>query len=286
MITMDTLHEMRAYTKEARQKGETVGLVPTLGFLHEGHGALIDQARRENRRVVVSVFVNPLQFGPSEDFSRYPRDLQKDRVFCEALGVDVVFAPSTSEMYGPDGALTRVHVATLGDHLCGASRPGHFDGVGTVVTKLFNITQPDRAYFGQKDYQQLSIVRRLVSDLSISVEIVAVDTVREADGLAKSSRNSYLTKEQRLLAPRLYEVLKRIQNRVAEGECDASRLLREARARLEATPGFRVDYLTCVDPQLLQPLSGLTARQSAVFALAVFVGNTRLIDNIAVQCPA
>ena len=283
MIIISTIHEMQAYVQVARKSGASIGLVPTMGYLHTGHGALMERAKNDNQRVIVSIFVNPLQFGPNEDLDRYPRDLPGDERFCSERGVDVVFAPTVTEMYGADGALTRIHVATLGEHLCGAARPGHFDGVATVVAKLFHIIQPERAYFGQKDFQQLSIVRRMVGDLSIPVDIVAVDTVREADGLAKSSRNAYLTPEQRKLAPRLREALLRLQAAWSRGERDVPAMLAEERAQLEAVPEFRVDYLTCVDSDRLQPVNTPAPGQSVVFALAVFLGKTRLIDNLIVQ---
>ncbi len=280
MITIHSIEEIRLYVEQAKKRGETIGFVPTMGFLHEGHGSLIDHARGDHQQVIVSIFVNPLQFGPNEDFDRYPRDLPKDQAFCEARGVDVIFAPSAKVMYGEEDALTRIHVDELGNHLCGASRPGHFDGVATVVAKLFNIVQPHRAYFGKKDFQQLSIVKRLVKDLSIPVEIIGVDIVREADGLAKSSRNAYLTPEDRTVAPELQQTLKRIQAKVAEGASDLDQLMEAERSRLASFERIRIDYLTCVDLLQLQPIHKLDVGEQGVCAITAFVGNTRLIDNI------
>ncbi len=280
MITIHSIEDIRIYVEQAKRRGETIGFVPTMGFLHDGHGSLIEHAREDNQQVIVSIFVNPLQFGPNEDFDRYPRDLPKDQAFCEASGVNAIFAPSATEMYGEEGALTQIHVDALGDHLCGASRPGHFDGVATVVAKLFNIIQPDRAYFGKKDFQQLSIVKRLVQDLSIPVEIIGVETVREADGLAKSSRNAYLTPEERTIAPELRKSLKRIQLHVAEGANDLDQLIDAERSHFASLERIRIDYLTCVDLKKLQPIHKLEAGEEGVCAIAAFVGNTRLIDNI------
>ncbi len=280
MITIQSINEIRTYLEQAKKKGEAIGFVPTMGFLHEGHGALIDHARQDNGQVIVSIFVNPLQFGPNEDFDRYPRDLPKDQAFCEARGVDAIFAPSAKEMYGDEGAFTRIHVNALGDHLCGASRPGHFDGVATVVAKLFNIVQPHRAYFGKKDFQQLSIVKRLVKDLSIPTEVVGVDIVREADGLAKSSRNAYLTAEDRMVAPELNKSLNRIQAQVKNGANDLDTLIDAERSRLAAFERITLDYLTCVDVTKLQPIHQLDVGEQVVCAIAAFVGNTRLIDNV------
>ncbi len=285
MIIIDSITEMRAYSQLAKQRGEQIGLVPTMGFLHQGHGSLISTARLDNPQVVVSIFVNPLQFGPNEDLERYPRDLLHDRDFCQTLGVDVLFTPTVTEMYGPDGALTRIHVDKLGDHLCGASRPGHFDGVATVVAKLFSIINPERAYFGKKDFQQISIVKRMVRDLSLPVAIMGVDTVREADGLAKSSRNVYLSEQNRLVAPELYKSLQRIQWAVANGEHNLDHLLHIERATIEQFSDIRIDYLTCVDPDLLQPITMLHTGTTCVCAVAAFVGNTRLIDNIVLNSP-
>lgn len=280
MKTIVTIKELREWIQNVKKSGETIGFVPTMGFLHAGHGRLIAKAREDNQRVVVSVFVNPLQFGPNEDLDRYPKDLASDQSLCTELGVDVLFAPSVEEMYGQDGAVTRIHVAVLGNHLCGASRPGHFDGVATVVAKLFHLVQPDRAYFGKKDYQQARILERMVRDLSFPVTIVPVDIVREPDGLAKSSRNAYLTEAQRTLAPILHTVLQNLKRMVEEEQVELITALELTRTKLAEHPQIRLDYLTCVDVEQLQPIQTLTRGMKAVCAIAAFFGKTRLIDNI------
>ena len=250
-----------------------------MGALHPGHEALIGAARRECGIVVVSIFVNPLQFGPNEDYARYPRTLEKDVEICRRQGTDVVFNPSPDEMY-PLPPLTFAQVTRVSEHLCGKFRPGHFRGVATVVLKLFNIVRPDRAYFGEKDMQQLAVIRRMVADLNIPVEIAAVPTVREPDGLAISSRNQHLNSAERKAAPVLYRALEEAVKRIRSGERDASKVREAAIAILESEPLVRIEYLEIVDPAEIQPLS--TISDSVRIAAAVWIGGTRLIDNVAV----
>ena len=249
-----------------------------MGALHPGHEALIGGARRECGIVVVSIFVNPLQFGPNEDYARYPRTLEKDVEICRRQGTDVVFNPSPDEMY-PLPPLTFAQVTRVSEHLCGKFRPGHFRGVATVVLKLFNIVRPDRAYFGEKDMQQLAVIRRMVADLNIPVEIAAVPTVREPDGLAISSRNQHLNSAERKAAPVLYRALEEAVKRTRSGERDASKVREAAIAILESEPLVRIEYLEIVDPTEIQPLSTISG--PVRIAAAVWIGGTRLIDNVA-----
>ncbi|MCS6963919.1 pantoate--beta-alanine ligase [Thermoflexus sp.] len=253
------------------------GFVPTMGYLHEGHLSLVRRARAENDRVAVSIFVNPTQFGPHEDYNRYPRDLNRDLRLLEPLGVDLVFAPPVEEMY-PPGFQTWVIVEEVSRPLEGAARPGHFRGVATVVVKLLNIVQPDRAYFGQKDAQQAVVIRRMVQDLNIPVEIVVCPTVREPDGLAMSSRNTYLNPEERRAATVLFRALQAAKARYEQGERDAERLREVMREVIRAEPLARPDYVSVADPETLQELSWVEDR--ALLSLAVYIGKTRLIDNI------
>ena len=250
-----------------------------MGALHPGHEALIGAARRECGIVVVSIFVNPLQFGPNEDYARYPRTLEKDVEICRRQGTDVVFNPSPDEMYRLP-PLTFAEVTRVSEHLCGKFRPGHFRGVATVVLKLFNIVRPDRAYFGEKDMQQLAVIRRMVADLNIPVEIAAVPTVREPDGLAISSRNQHLNSAERKAAPVLYRALEEAVKRIRSGERDASKVREAAIAILESEPLVRIEYLEIVDPTEIQPLSTISG--PVRIAAAVWIGGTRLIDNVAV----
>jgi pantoate--beta-alanine ligase len=265
-----------------RRAGRTIGFVPTMGFLHEGHLSLMRRARADNDLLVVSIFVNPIQFGRGEDFDTYPRDLEGDLKQVERLGADVVFAPSAEAIY-PPGHRTFVEVTGLTEGLCGASRPGHFRGVATIVTKLFNLVRPHRAYFGQKDYQQSVMVRRLAADLNFDLEIVVLPTVREPDGLAMSSRNALLAPPQRRAAPLLYRTLTHGAARVTAGERRASVLLDEMRAMIEAEPLATLDYVAICDPDTLEPLERIEG--PAVIALAVRFGPTRLIDNLLVSAP-
>jgi pantoate--beta-alanine ligase len=267
---------MRRWSDAERRAGRTIGFVPTMGALHHGHASLIRAARGACDRVVVSVFVNPTQFGPNEDFGRYPRTFDADCVLCEREGGDVVFAPSVEDMYPPGGE-TFVDVGPLGTVLCGASRPGHFRGVATVVTKLFAVVAPHRAYFGQKDYQQTVVIRRLVQDLRLGVEIVVCPTVRDPDGLAASSRNAYLTPAERQIALCVPAALAEAGRLIAAGERSGGKIRDALQVLLSNTPLVRPEYVAVVRPDTLEPLERLETR--VVVALAVRVGNTRLIDN-------
>lgn len=254
-----------------------VGFVPTMGALHAGHERLIQQARDECARVVVSIFVNPLQFDRRDDLERYPRTLESDAATCERLGVDALFLPTVDEMYPTPPACT-VDPGPLAAHLCGAFRPGHFRGVATVVLKLLNSVNPDRAYFGEKDAQQLAIVRRMVADFDVPVVIVGVPTVREVDGLARSSRNVRLSAHERRLAPRLYQALQTAATGIATGEADVETIKRDAVAIIGNDASLRLEYLEFVDPESLQPVEKVTGQ--VLIAGALWVGSTRLIDNI------
>lgn len=280
---MQTLVEPSAVQRlcqTIRGESRTIGFVPTMGFLHEGHLSLMRRARAENAVLAVSIFVNPTQFGQGEDLDSYPRDLQGDLGKLEAVGADLVFAPSAESIY-PIDYQTYVEVSEVTEGLCGASRPGHFRGVATVVTKLFNLIQPHRAYFGQKDYQQSVVIRRLVADLNLDLDIVVLPTVREPDGLAMSSRNARLTPDQRRAAPLLYRCLSRAEERVREGEKCAKIILDEMQAMIDQEPLARVDYLAICDPDTLKPVDAL--RGPTLVALAVRFGSTRLIDNIVID---
>lgn len=270
--------------REARSELEgTVGFVPTMGALHEGHFELLRQANRRADHLVVSIFVNPTQFGPDSDYDEYPRELERDRKKCEEFGCELIFAPTEDEMYA-DGHATTVSVEDLTGVLCGPHRPGHFDGVTTVVAKLLNIVEPDAAVFGKKDYQQLAIIRRMVEDLNLPVEIVGAPTVRESDGLAVSSRNRYLDDQERRDARSLSDALRIAWEAYREGERDAERLVDLARERLlEAVESPAIDYVECVHPESLEPYSGeesTIGEEGAVMAMAVHVGDARLIDNL------
>jgi len=271
--TVHTVSELRSVLESAND----VGLVPTMGALHAGHEKLIEAARRECRTVVVSIFVNPIQFGPNEDYSRYPRTLDEDLEKCDRLAVDLVFAPAVEEMY-PLPQLAFVEVARVSEHLCGKFRPGHFRGIATVVMKLLNIIQPDRAYFGEKDLQQLTVIRRMVADLNLPVSIVGIPTVREPDGLALSSRNKYLTADERKVAPALYRALQEAAGRVRSGERDAMNVRNAGLRVLGEQSVIRVEYFEIVDPEELQPVTII--QRSVHIAAAVWIGKTRLIDNI------
>ncbi|RLC72871.1 MAG: pantoate--beta-alanine ligase [Chloroflexi bacterium] len=265
---------MRALREELP---EPVGFVPTMGALHEGHLALVRRARSENESVIVSIFVNPTQFGPQEDFATYPRDFQRDLNLLRAEGVDVVFAPEAEEMY-PPGFSTWVEVEGLTERLEGAFRPGHFRGVATVVAKLFNITSPTRAYFGQKDAQQALVLKRMVADLNFGLELIVVPTVREPDGLAMSSRNVYLTPEERRSATILWRALSEAKKLWEEGERDAERLRRQMRELIQSEPRAQLEYVSVADAESLEELSEID--RPALVSLAVRLGRARLIDNI------
>lgn len=268
--------EVRAFVAVARQAGRRIGFVPTMGALHAGHAALIRASRTECNSTLVSIFVNPTQFGPNEDFSRYPRTFDADRELCAAVGTDLIFAPTTETMY-PHDSRTVVEVTGLQDALCGASRPGHFCGVATVVLKLFHIVVPDVAFFGQKDAQQVAIVQRMTSDLNLPLTIRVVPTVREPDGLAMSSRNRYLDPTQRHHATGLIRGIRRVEELFQAGERRAIELERTLSDLIAATPGARLDYAKIVDADTLQPIA--TLDRPALAALAVYFGTTRLIDN-------
>ncbi|NLG83579.1 MAG: pantoate--beta-alanine ligase [Firmicutes bacterium] len=280
MTLAKTVKEVREAIAAARREGKSIGFVPTMGYLHDGHLALIRRARAENGFVVVSIFVNPTQFGPNEDFARYPRDLARDLDLCRGAGVDLVFAPEVAQMY-PPGFQTYVEVEELSQGLCGASRPGHFRGVATVVTKLFNIVTPDRAYFGEKDAQQLRVIKRMVVDLNFPLEIVAVPTVREPDGLAMSSRNTYLSPQERQAALVLYRALCLAKDLFVRGERRAEEILARMRELIAAEPLARIDYVAIVDDETLAPVERID--RPVLVALAVFIGPTRLIDNIVLK---
>lgn len=271
---------MRAASDESRGMGKRVGFVPTMGALHAGHAALIRAARAENDFTVVSIFVNPTQFGPNEDFTRYPRTFDADRELCGAVGTDVIFAPTREEMYPPD-TRTFVEISGLQDVLCGRSRPGHFRGVATIVAKLFNIVQPQVAYFGQKDAQQVAIIRRMVSDLNVPLAVRVVPTVREPDGLAMSSRNRYLDPTQRMNATCLVRALRKAELMVAAGERSPATLERAMAEIIGPTPGALLDYAEVRDADTLDSITTLT--RPALAAVAVYFGTTRLIDNITLS---
>jgi pantoate--beta-alanine ligase len=272
-----TIDETRSTAAAAKTAGRTVGLVPTMGALHAGHASLIRAARNEAGFVVVTIFVNPTQFGPNEDLERYPRTFEKDLHLCAAEGTDLVFAPTPAVMY-PPGYRTHVEVHGLQEVLCGVTRPTHFRGVATVVLKLFNIIQPDVAYFGQKDAQQARLLQKMVEDLNVPVRMRVLPTVREPDGLALSSRNQYLNPDQRRNATALFHALEQARALVEGGERDARVIEGALRRRIEAAPGARLDYAAVIDYESLQPAGRLSGK--ALVALAVYFGDTRLIDNL------
>jgi pantoate--beta-alanine ligase len=272
-----TIVDVRAASREARRQGKTLGFVPTMGALHEGHLSLVRAAKAKSDVVAVSIFVNPLQFGPAEDLAKYPRTFDRDRELLDEAAVDILFAPTAEEMY-PAGAITYVTVEGLSEKLCGKSRPGHFRGVATVVAKLFHIVEPDLAFFGQKDAAQATIIRRMVRDLNLPIEIIVCPIVREPDGLAMSSRNAYLSPQERRSALVLNRSLTEVKHRFDQGERNAAKLIAAGKQILTQESRVRLDYLEIVDPDTLDPIRILTG--SALVAVAAVVGNTRLIDNI------
>jgi len=289
MKIITTIKGIKKEINQAQRKRLTIGFVPTMGALHQGHLALMRQAKKETDLVVISIFVNPLQFGPKEDFRRYPRNLKGDAGLARTAGEDIIFAPSVKEMYDntgsfvdmsnpPDQAPSRV---ILTDKLCGKSRPGHFRGVLTVVTKLFNIVQPDIAYFGQKDFQQALIIRKMAQDLNMNLEVKTLPTVREPDGLAMSSRNKYLSVTQRSYANRLYRSLLKAKKLIISGEKNCQQIIKAIRAIIKTIPGSRIDYVEIADPETLARIERIKTRP-VLIVLAVYVGKTRLIDNIVV----
>lgn len=276
-----TIEEVRAQVRAWKQEGLTVGLVPTMGYLHEGHASLVDKAVSQCDRVVASDFVNPTQFGPNEDLEAYPRDFDRDCALLEEHGCHMVFYPEVSEMYAPDAATYVEILSDMPKQLCGQTRPIHFRGVCTVVSKLFNIVTPDKAFFGQKDAQQLAIIRRMVRDLSYGIEIVGCPIVREADGLAKSSRNTYLNPQERQAALVLSQAVRLGQTMVEEGETDARRIVDAMTAHIQAEPLARIDYVSAVDGLTMLPVEKIQG--SVLVAMAVYIGKTRLIDNFIVE---
>lgn len=274
MQVTKTVEETRKLVKEWKKQGKTIGLVPTMGFLHEGHASLIKRCREENDIVVVSDFVNPTQFGPTEDLEAYPRDFERDSRLCESLGADLIFNPEPSDMYTDPHAY--VSIDLLSETLCGKTRPIHFKGVCTVVSKLFNIVSPDRAYFGQKDAQQLAIIRKMVQDLNFDITIVGCPIIREEDGLAKSSRNTYLSPEERKAALCLSKAVKKGREIIKPG-IDAEEVLSAMRDIINAEPLAKIDYVSMVDALNMQPVD--KADRNVLVAMAVYIGKTRLIDN-------
>lgn len=277
MMEIADPEQMRGWSRAARAAGHTVGLVPTMGYFHEGHLQLIDRARQRSDRVVVSLFVNPLQFGPTEDFDRYPRDLEHDRAAALARGTDCLFAPSETAMY-PTPSLVRVVPGALADHLCGPRRPGHFEGVLTVVIKLFHIVEPDLAVFGRKDVQQAIVIRRMAADLNLPTAIVVAPTMREGDGLAISSRNTYLSPEHRRAAPALARGLDAAHDAFESGTRSAREVIDAVRQVIAAEPQIEIEYIEVVEPTSLTLVTTVTAH--TIVALAAHLGGTRLIDNI------
>jgi len=275
-----TMAQARREIAKARKYNKTIGFVPTMGYLHEGHLKLIDIAKEHSDFSVVSIFVNPTQFGPREDFSKYPRDFERDKKLCESRGTDLIFAPSVEEMY-PQPSAVRLEIAPLADHLCGAKRPGHFNGVMLVVAKLFNIIQPDVAVFGQKDAQQLFIIRRMVKDLNFPVKIIAAPTVREKDGLAMSSRNIYLSPKEREQSTVLYKALQQAKELIQAGEREARKIKIEIEKLIRKASEAKIDYVEIVETETLQPIEKLEGQ--VLIALAVYFGKARLIDNMILE---
>ena len=275
-----TVNAVKEQVKAWKAEGLSIGFVPTMGYLHEGHGSLIKAARAGNDKVVVSIFVNPMQFGPKEDLASYPRDLEKDSALCESLGADLIFHPEPSEMYH-DNFSSYVDMTGLTEELCGLSRAGHFRGVCTVVNKLFNIVQPDRAYFGQKDAQQLAVICRMVKDLNMDIEIVGCPIIREEDGLAKSSRNTYLNAEERQAALILSKTIALGKQLVDEGVTDSSELIAVMKDNISKEPMARIDYVDVVSMDTIEKIDKLEGK--VLVAMAVFIGKTRLIDNFIVE---
>lgn len=278
MNIIKTREELQNFVREVKTAGKTIGLVPTMGYLHEGHLSLMKKAREDNDIVIVSDFVNPIQFGPNEDYASYPRDLERDAELAQSVGVDVLYAPSVEEMY-PSHYATFVEVEGLTDHLCGAQRPGHFRGVCTVVMKLFHLSKATRAYFGKKDIQQLMILRRMAEDMNMDIEIIGMPIVREDDGLAKSSRNKYLSEDQRKDALVLSRALKAAEEMIQGGEVRATKLYEAMKTVIESVPCV-IDYIKIVDRETLADTNSV--ERPSVIALAVRFGTTRLIDNMTV----
>lgn len=279
MKIVGTVKEVREQVKEWKKQGLSVGFVPTMGYLHEGHKSLMDAARKGNDKVVVSIFVNPMQFGPTEDLATYPRDLDHDAALCESAGVDLIFHPEAEEMYEKDFC-SFVDMTGLTEGLCGKTRPIHFRGVCTVVNKLFNIVTPDHAYFGQKDGQQLAVIKRMVRDLNMDIEIVGCPIVREEDGLAKSSRNTYLSPEERKAALILSKTVA-LGKELAKTEKDANKVVEAMKKNIETEPRAKIDYVEAVDALSMAPVEKLEG--TCMLAMAVYIGKTRLIDNTLIN---
>ena len=279
MKIVGTVKEVREPVKEWKKQGLSVGFVPTMGYLHEGHKSLMDAARKGNDKVVVSIFVNPMQFGPTEDLATYPRDLDHDAALCESAGVDLIFHPEAEEMYEKDFC-SFVDMTGLTEGLCGKTRPIHFRGVCTVVNKLFNIVTPDHAYFGQKDGQQLAVIKRMVRDLNMDIEIVGCPIVREEDGLAKSSRNTYLSSEERKAALILSKTVA-LGKELAKTEKDANKVVEAMKKNIETEPLAKIDYVEAVDALSMAPVEKLEG--TCMLAMAVYIGKTRLIDNTLIN---
>ena len=279
MKIVGTVKEVREQVKEWKKQGLSVGFVPTMGYLHEGHKSLMDAARKGNDKVVVSIFVNPMQFGPTEDLATYPRDLDHDAALCESAGVDLIFHPEAEEMYEKDFC-SFVDMTGLTEGLCGKTRPIHFRGVCTVVNKLFNIVTPDHAYFGQKDGQQLAVIKRMVRDLNMDIEIVGCPIVREEDGLAKSSRNTYLSSEERKAALILSKTVA-LGKELAKTEKDANKVVEAMKKNIETDPLAKIDYVEAVDDLSMAPVEKLEG--TCMLAMAVYIGKTRLIDNTLIN---
>ncbi|HEB13490.1 MAG TPA: pantoate--beta-alanine ligase [candidate division CPR3 bacterium] len=280
MKIIKKIREMQRKADRARRKGKIIGLVPTMGYFHEGHLSLMREARKNSDLLVVSIFVNPTQFGPKEDFKSYPRNLKRDLKLAKEIGVDVIFTPDVKEIY-PKGFLTYVDVGEIGSILEGASRPGHFGGVTTVVAKLFNIIKPHRAYFGQKDFQQTVVIKKMVKDLGMDVEIVVLPTIREKDGLATSSRNIYLKKDERKAAPVLYKSLKLAEELIKKGERDSKKIIRKMKELLKKEKLIKLEYIAIVDPKTLKEVKKI--KRGTNVSLAARIGKARLIDNITVK---
>ncbi len=279
MKIVGTVKEVREQVKEWKKQGLSVGLVPTMGYLHEGHQSLMEAARKDNDKVVVSIFVNPMQFGPTEDLAQYPRDLDHDAALCEKVGVDLIFHPEPEEMYADDFC-SFVDMTGLTEGLCGKTRPIHFRGVCTVVNKLFNIVTPDRAYFGQKDGQQLAVIRRMVRDLNMDIQVVGCPIIREEDGLAKSSRNTYLSPEERKAALILSKTVK-LGKELVKTNKNAAEVVAQMKKNIETEPLAKIDYVEAVDAVSMEPVETLDGE--CMLAMAVYIGKTRLIDNTLIN---
>lgn len=280
MLIVEKINELQLLVKTAKQTGQNVGFVPTMGFLHQGHLSLIQRAKQENQLVVVSIFVNPIQFGPQEDFQTYPRNLQSDQELAAMTGADILFVPQVEEMY-PTGFQTYVEIIEVSQGLCGGQRPGHFRGVATVVLKLFNIVEPDRAYFGEKDAQQLRVIQRMAIDLNLNIAVIGCPIIREIDGLAMSSRNSYLKSEERKAATILYRSLQAARQQIESGERDSGKVRQTIAMMIESEPLAKTDYIEIVASTSLKPLPLLSGK--VLIALAIKVGSTRLIDNEVIE---